>query len=372
MYRIGTLRAVMTTFLCQFVATIGRTVHAMDADGAADADQHTRWTAVVRRSVVARRPVDGREREAIAEFVARFDALERPFDEHAGPVHVTGSAIIVGARGVVLHRHKRLGLWLQPGGHIDAGEAPWDAARREAHEETGLPVTFTDDPATAAGQPPRLVHVDVHPGPRKHRHLDLRYLLSSPPVAPSPAAGESQEVKWFPWHRAVAIAEPGLEGVLRVLQPGDPALRPVRASDARECADVYLRSRAFALADVPLVHAEQDVRRWMADEVIGHRDVNVADLDGTVVGLMVLDGRPGGRGWIDHLYLDPAWIGRGLGARFIDIAKQRHPVGLQLWTFQVNGAAQRFYTRHGFSEAERTDGAGNESRAPDVRFEWVP
>jgi hypothetical protein len=113
-----------------------------DGMDATAADQQTRWRALVRASVAARRPVDARERDSIAEFLNRFDALAQPFDEHADPVHVTASAIVIGPRGVVLHRHKRLGLWLQPGGHIDTGEAPWDAALREAREETGLPVGF--------------------------------------------------------------------------------------------------------------------------------------------------------------------------------------------------------------------------------------
>lgn len=321
----------------------------------------------VRAEVAARRPVDARERDSIVEFLAAFDRLEHPFDEHADRVHVTASAIVVGDRGVVLHKHKRLGLWLQPGGHIDAGETPWDAARREAEEETGLPVEH----AAGDGRP-ALLHVDVHAGPRGHRHLDLRYLLHAPPVAPAPPEGESQEVQWFQWHRAVAIGEPGVEGILRALQPGTPRLRPARGNDGRDVAAVHLRSRAFALPTVPLVHDDAEVRRWIADEVIGRLDVTVAELDGTIVGWMALDGRRGDRGWIEQLYLDPAWIGRGLGEQFVGLAKQRHPAGLQLWTFEVNEPAQRFYERHGFGAVERTSGAGNEERAPDVRFEWSP
>ena len=64
------------------------------------------------------------------------------------------------------------------------------------------------------------MHVDVHPGPRKHTHLDLRYLLDAPDVTPNPPPGESQEVRWFPWYKAIRVAEPGLEGALRALQPG--------------------------------------------------------------------------------------------------------------------------------------------------------
>ncbi len=46
--------------------------------------------------------------------------------------------------------------------------------------------------------------------------------------------------------------------------------------------------------------------------------------------------------------------------------------GLQLWTFQVNGPAQSFYERHGCRAVERTDGATNEEREPDVRYAWRP
>lgn len=95
--------------------------------------------------VRGRIPVDPREAESIEHCLRELARLESPCDEHADPVHVTGSAIIVGQRGVVLHRHKRLGLWLQPGGHIEPGETPWEAALREAQEETGLDVRHPPD-----------------------------------------------------------------------------------------------------------------------------------------------------------------------------------------------------------------------------------
>ena len=84
-------------------------------------------------AVRSRTPVDDREQRCIAEVLAALERLgDDPFDEHANPVHVTASALIVGRRGVVLHRHRLLGVWVAPGGHIDAGEQPWEAAVREA------------------------------------------------------------------------------------------------------------------------------------------------------------------------------------------------------------------------------------------------
>lgn len=168
---------------------------------------------------MARVPVDDRERASIATFLATFDGLAHPFDESAGPVHVTGSAIVTGPRGVVLHLHKRLGIWLQPGGHVDAGETPWEAARREATEETGLAVRR----AVAPGGVPALVHVDVHPGPRGHTHLDLRYHLVADDLDPSPPAGESPDARWFGWDEAIALADPGLRGALISLRPSPPS-----------------------------------------------------------------------------------------------------------------------------------------------------
>src|SRR5215510_3939162 len=85
----------------------------------------------IRAAVLARVPIDAAEQQSIDAFVSHFDRLADPCNEHANPVHVTGSAIVVGDRGVVLHRHKRLGIWLQPGGHIDPGEWPWEGALRE-------------------------------------------------------------------------------------------------------------------------------------------------------------------------------------------------------------------------------------------------
>ncbi|MFF7951841.1 GNAT family N-acetyltransferase [Streptomyces griseorubiginosus] len=144
-------------------------------------------------------------------------------------------------------------------------------------------------------------------------------------------------------------------------------IRRATAADALATADVYLRSFAAALPTVVRPRSDDEVHAYIRDVVVPARETWVADAEGRVVGLMVL-----AEGLLSQLYLDPDWRGRGIGDRFVALAKERSPQGLSLWTFQVNKPAHRFYERHGFVEAERTDGSGNEEREPDVRYVWRP
>jgi GNAT superfamily N-acetyltransferase len=148
----------------------------------------------------------------------------------------------------------------------------------------------------------------------------------------------------------------------------EPQLRRGTGTDANSAAEVYLRARRHAVPEIPpLAHSDDEVRQWM-HRVLDEQEawLAIAD-DGTLLGLMVLNGD-----WVEQLYVDPLRTGRGLGTRFVELAKQRRPGGLQLWTFVSNARAQRFYERHGFTVEERTDGSGNEEKAPDLRYTWRP
>jgi 8-oxo-dGTP pyrophosphatase MutT (NUDIX family) len=163
-------------------------------------------------ALAAHQPLDSAEAASIEAFTQHVaDVIARgadPFDQATDPVHITGSAIVVGSRGTVLLHHRRLDMWLQPGGHIDPGETPWAAACREAIEETGLDLGLHEGRV-------ELVHVDVHPGGRGHTHLDLRYLMSGDDADPSPPEGESQQVHWFDWPSAIERAgDPRLAALL--------------------------------------------------------------------------------------------------------------------------------------------------------------
>ena len=165
----------------------------------------------VRSAVEAHEPADQREINARVVMLEELDRLEKPFDEGADRVHVTGSAVVVGPRGTILHLHKRLGRWMQTGGHLEPGELPYEAALRESQEETGLRL------AHPAGGP-RMLHLDVHPAAQGHTHLDIRYLLVGPDVEPSPPPGESPHARWFSWSEALGLSDVALVGALSAAQ----------------------------------------------------------------------------------------------------------------------------------------------------------
>lgn len=159
----------------------------------------------IRTGVTAHLPSDSREAASRDRILAELDRLSSPFDRGADRVHITGSALVVGRRGIVLHLHKRMGIWIQPGGHLEPGETPWEAALREAAEETGLPVQLQSEV---------LAHVDVHDAPLGHVHLDFRYLVQAEDLEPDPPPGESPDVRWFSLEDALKVADPGLGGAL--------------------------------------------------------------------------------------------------------------------------------------------------------------
>lgn len=160
----------------------------------------------------AHRPEDDAERRHRDAMVDHLRTLEAPFSRDQPGAHFTGSAVVVapdGARVALVH-HRKLGRWLQPGGHVEAGDAGRleRTALREAAEETGLAVAL--HPAA-----PRPLDLDAHLIPARgevaaHHHLDVRFLV----VAEDPERlrhdpGESFGARWFGWDEALGLADDG-------------------------------------------------------------------------------------------------------------------------------------------------------------------
>ena len=115
------------------------------------------------------------------------------------PAHCTASAVLLHASQVLVIEHKNLNRWLFPGGHIDAGELPDEAARRELYEETGMSGTLISSSP---------VEIDFHPIPANskrgepaHFHIDFRYLFSlNAAQAGYPDWEEIVSMKWVSPH----------------------------------------------------------------------------------------------------------------------------------------------------------------------------
>jgi 8-oxo-dGTP pyrophosphatase MutT (NUDIX family) len=152
---------------------------------------------------------------------ARVDRMRRFVEAHPDcfarscvPGHVTASAWVVSADGrrVLLAQHRKLGRWLQLGGHADGETDVLAVALREAREESGL-----EDLAPLPGDEGRLpLDVDVHPIPARdgepaHLHHDVRFLLIARAAEYIRRSPESHALGWVPHERLTALVhEPGV------------------------------------------------------------------------------------------------------------------------------------------------------------------
>jgi 8-oxo-dGTP pyrophosphatase MutT (NUDIX family) len=154
-------------------------------------------------------PEQERLRDDVLAFLDRHpDALRRSCV--AG--HLTGSAAVVdpGSGRFLLLHHRKLGRWLQPGGHADGDGDLAAVALREAGEETGLDPLVVVTPA---------IDLDVHPiparpGEAEHLHLDLRFLVLAGAGAEPVANDESHAVRWV---EPAALDDYGVGAELRRL-----------------------------------------------------------------------------------------------------------------------------------------------------------
>lgn len=142
---------------------------------------------------------------------ALVEAEPRCFERDSfAPGHITASCWIVDddAR-VLLTHHRKLGRWLQLGGHADGDPDVFAVALREAREESGMD-DFESVPALDAQG---LFDLDVHRIPARgsdpaHEHHDLRFLLRARPGQVLVRSDESNDLRWFD---ADALAGLGLD-----------------------------------------------------------------------------------------------------------------------------------------------------------------
>jgi len=120
--------------------------------------------------------------------------------------HFTASGIVLADQQVLLVEHRKLGMWLYPGGHIEPDEDPVQAVLREVAEETGLACRIVTAPQfvhPAATVLPAPFTILVHDIPANaqtplHQHIDLVYVLAPERGQATPQLEEVTGCRWVP------------------------------------------------------------------------------------------------------------------------------------------------------------------------------
>jgi 8-oxo-dGTP diphosphatase len=145
-------------------------------------------------------PADVREaadRADILDWVATGQPLFRTAPPATPPKHLVVYFVPVdtASRSLLLVDHRKSGLWLPPGGHVEDGEDPRQAVVREAHEELGIAAEFHYG---LSGDKPLFLTVTPTNGPASHLDVSLWFVLRvdrAAQLAPDPR--ELRGVRWF-------------------------------------------------------------------------------------------------------------------------------------------------------------------------------
>ena len=143
---------------------------------------------------------------------------------------MVATAYVVRGGRTLLLRHRKLGLWLPPGGHIEPGETPDEAVLREVLEETGLRASFVKPPRPPVMKDGRVVslhepqRVQVEEIPDHAHHVDLIYYMRAEPGESKHAPAEAHEARW---HTPEELGEAHVTEEVR--ESGRDAIRFVEA-----------------------------------------------------------------------------------------------------------------------------------------------
>jgi GNAT superfamily N-acetyltransferase len=142
-------------------------------------------------------------------------------------------------------------------------------------------------------------------------------------------------------------------------------LRRLELNDMDTAARVLRTAFDRALPWLAGLHTPEEDQWFFRERVFGTCEVWGAFDRAAMIGMLAFR-----EDWIDQLYVLPKAQGRGVGTELLQVA-QRSFDRLQLWTFQRNVRARRFYEARGFALVQETDGARNEEKEPDALHRWT-
>jgi 8-oxo-dGTP pyrophosphatase MutT (NUDIX family) len=128
---------------------------------------------------------------------------------------------------VLLPLHRKLGIRLPPGGHVELNEHPWQAVARELQEESGYHLSqlevlqFRDAPTFSYNTlhpMPLLIQSHGTPVPNgTHQHTDMDYAFVTSEDPRDPIADDESPLEWFTAAQVTAIPEGDIPGDMRMM-----------------------------------------------------------------------------------------------------------------------------------------------------------
>jgi hypothetical protein len=142
-------------------------------------------------------PTDKTEIADKAKMLEFLNSHEDCFERSLAIGHFTGSCWLVNRDGTkfLLTLHKKIGRWLQLGGHADGEHDLARVSLKEAQEESGLRnIELLSDEIFDIG-----IHlIAEHRGIPAHYHYDVRFLLKTTDNdVDIQISDESNDLKWF-------------------------------------------------------------------------------------------------------------------------------------------------------------------------------
>ncbi len=124
----------------------------------------------------------------------------------------TVATFVVRESSVLLLRHRKLGLWLPPGGHVEPNELPDDAAVREVWEEAAVRCELVGERGVPVDYPRQLIRpagIQLENIGTEHEHIDLIYYARPLDGAVEPRGnGEGDDVGWYPLDGLAKLGAP--------------------------------------------------------------------------------------------------------------------------------------------------------------------